>query len=95
MHISPKISQFVRLGKSEIENLFPEIQNKNYFYSILEEEVAPELIQKADGNILLTQKGYQKFGRFLELNSKPISLKKIVVEVVQTEKVFVECLILS
>jgi len=92
VHISPKISQFVRLGKSEIENLFPEIQNKNYFYSILEEEVAPELIQKADGNILLTQKGYQKFGRFLELNSKPISLKKIVVEVVQTEKVFVECL---
>ena len=84
-NISRKISQISHLGKTEIENLFPEIQNNYYVYSVAEEEITIELILKAKGNIYVTQYGYENFNRFLNLPSNQSIVSNLAIEIDNSE----------
>lgn len=90
-NISRKISQISRLGKTEIENLFPEIQNIHYVYSVTEEEISIELLLKAKGNIYVTQYGYENFNRFLNLHSNQSLVSNLVIEIINSEGNFGLC----
>lgn len=84
-NISRKLSQISRLGKTEIENLFPETQNIHYIYSVTEEEISIELIIKAKGNIFITQNGHENFNRFLDLHLNLSIIANLAIEVVNCE----------
>ncbi len=90
-NISRKISQISHLGKTEIKNLFLEIENIHYVYSVTEEEISIELLLKAKGNIYVTQYGYENFIRFLNLHSNQSIVSTLAIEVINSEGNFGLC----
>jgi polysaccharide pyruvyl transferase WcaK-like protein len=83
--ISRKFSKLARLGKTEIVNLFPKIQDVHHLYSVTDEEISIELVLKAQGNIYVTQFGYEYFNRFLSLHSNQSFVSNIVIEIINIE----------